>query len=49
MKFNCRKNPSYECFLQKCREKFWNPEERKRHCLEKHDVRKSSFKNKKHI
>ncbi len=35
-KFACRKSASFECFLQKCREKFWNPEERRDHCINVH-------------
>ena len=31
------RKPSYECFLQKCREKFWTAEERRSHCARKHE------------
>ena len=31
------KKPSFGCFLQKCGEKFWTAEERKSHCVRKHE------------
>ncbi len=31
-----KKKPSYECFMQTCKDKFWNPQERKQHCLQCH-------------
>ena len=31
------RKPSFQCFLEKCERKFWNPDERKTHCLDAHD------------
>ena len=30
------KKPSYECFLEKCNLKFWNPDDRKQHSIVDH-------------